>query len=85
MLTQPVPVSHESHSALQPQVINALTDVRADWEAAANGTSLLYQESSVGLVLFDLVTKLNVPIEEQRFLLGSALFDEITAFVTRQG
>ena len=85
MLTRPVPVSHESYSSLQPQVIHALTHVRSDWEATANGTSLLYQEGSVGLILFDIVSKLNVPVEQQRFLLGSALFDEITAFVTRQG
>lgn len=85
MLNQSVQVSNESRGSLQPQVIDALTNVRLDWESAANGRSLLYQESSIGLVLFDIVTKLNVPIEEQRFLLGPALFDEITAFVTRHG
>ena len=85
MLTQPVPVSHESHSCLQQQVIHALTHVRSDWEATADGTSLLYQEGSVGLILFDIVSKLNVPIEEQQFLLGSSLFDEIAEFVTKQG
>jgi hypothetical protein len=85
MLTQPVQVPHASRSALQPQVIDALANVRSDWEATADGTSLLYQEGSVGLILFDIVSKLNVPVEEQRSLLGSTLFDEITAFVTRQG
>jgi hypothetical protein len=72
-------------STLEPQVIDALTNVRMNWESAADGKSLLYQESSVGLILFDIVTGLNVPVEDQRSLLGSALFDEITAFVTRQG
>ena len=85
MLIQPVQVPHESRSSLQSQVINALMNVRSDWEATAEGTSLLYQEGSVGLILFDIVTKLNVPVEEQRSLLGSALFDEITTFVARQG
>ena len=82
---QPVQVLDTSRSALQLQVIHALTSVRLDWEAAADGRSLLHQEGSVGLVLFDIVAKLNVPVEEQRLLLGPALFDEITAFVTRQG
>jgi hypothetical protein len=85
MLTQPVPVPHESHSSLQPQVIHALAHVRSEWEATADGTRLLYQVGSVGLILFDIVSKLNVPIEQQRLLLGSSLFDEITAFVTKQG
>jgi hypothetical protein len=85
MLTQLVPVPHEPQFSLQLQVIQALAHVRSDWEATADGTSLLYQEGSVGLILFDIVSKLNVSIEEQRSLLGSALFDEITAFVTRQG
>ena len=83
---KPVQVSDTSRSSLQPQVIYALTSVRLDWEAAAaDDGSLLHQEGSVGLVLFDIVNKLNVPVEEQRLLLGPALFDEITAFVTRQG
>ncbi len=69
---------------LQPQVVVALTNVRLDWESAANGKSLLYEKTSVGLVLFDIVSKLNIPVEEQRFLLGPDLFDEISEFVTRQ-
>lgn len=85
MLTQSIQVPNESRGSLQPQVVDALTNVRLDWESAANGRSLLYQESSIGLVLFDIVTKLNVSVEEQRFLLGPALFDEITVFVTKQG
>ena len=71
--------------SLQPKVVNALTNVRLDWESAANGKSLLYEKTSVGLVLFDIVSKLNVPVEEQRFLLGPALFDEVSEFVTKQG
>jgi hypothetical protein len=56
-----------------------------DWELVAKGGSLLHYEGSIGLILFDIVTKLNVPIEEQRFLLGLSLFDEIAEFVTKQG
>ncbi len=71
--------------SLQPQLVDALTTVRLDWESAANGKSLLYEKSSVGLVLFDIVSKLNVPVEEQRFLLGQVLFDEASEFVRKQG
>lgn len=75
----------EQLQSMPPQLIDALTSVRMDWEAAANGKSLLFHKGSIGLILFDIVTKLNVPIEEQRFLLGSSLFDEIAEFVTKQG
>ena len=71
--------------SVQPQIIEALTNVRIDWELVAKGKSLLYHEGSIGLILFDIVTKLDVPIEEQRFLLGPSLFDEIVEFVTNQG
>ncbi|MDO9301423.1 MAG: hypothetical protein Q7T89_08565 [Anaerolineales bacterium] len=71
--------------SVQPQIIEALTNVRIDWELVAKGKSLLYHEGSIGLILFDIVTKLDVPIEEQRFLLGPSLFDEIVEFVTKQG
>lgn len=77
--------SDEKHCSVQSQMIDALTNVRLDWELAANGKSLLHHEGAVGLILFDIVTKLNVPLEEQRFLLGPVLFDEIAEFVTKHG
>ena len=78
-------IPDRQHQVAQPQVLDALTNVRMDWEQVAKGRSLLYHEGSIGLILFDIVTKLNVPIEEQLFLLGSSLFDEIAEFVTKQG
>ena len=42
-------------------------------------------DSPVGLLLFDIVAKLGIPADEQRDLLGSALFDEVNEFVTEQG
>ena len=82
MITQPV--SETQPDTLQPRVIDALTDIRLEWECAADGQSLLYRECSVGLLLFDIMTKLQIPMDDQRFLLGVALFDEVSAFVNNQ-
>jgi len=76
-------VSKISCSSLPPNVSDALIHVRQEWEAVAEGTSLLHCASPVGLLLFDIVAKLDIPPEEQRHLLGSALFDEMAEFVRR--
>lgn len=82
MSTQPV--FETQQDTLQPRVIDALTDIRLEWECAAEGKSLLYRECSVGLLLFDIVSKLQIPVDDQRFLLGAALFDEVSALVNSQ-
>jgi hypothetical protein len=78
-------VSKVSCSNLPPNVSDALISVRQEWELVAEGRSLLHCESPVGLVLFDIVAKLDIPAEEQRHLLGSVLFDKVAEFVTKQG
>ncbi len=78
-------ISKVSRSSLPPNVSDALISVRQEWESVAGGTSLLNCESPVGLLLFDIVTKLDIPAEDQRLLLGSALLDEVAEFVTKQG
>ncbi|MBX3039038.1 MAG: hypothetical protein KF758_19155 [Anaerolineales bacterium] len=65
-------------------IIDVLIKVRQEWELVAEGKSLLNHEGRVGLLLFDIVTKLNISTEDQRYLLGSSLFDEVTDFITRQ-
>jgi hypothetical protein len=72
-------------ASAQIPVIETLTTLRKEWELIADGKGLLHLEGSVGLILFDIVTRLNVPIDEQRYLLGSGLFEEIAEFVTKQG
>jgi hypothetical protein len=64
-------------------MIETITAIRKEWELVADGKGLLHLEGSVGLILFDIVTRLNVPVDEQRILLGSALFEEIAEFVTK--
>lgn len=78
-------VSKLTRSSLPPNISDALISVRQEWESVAGGTSLLHCESPVGLLLFDIVAKLGIPAEEQRRLLGSTLFDDVTRFVTKQG
>lgn len=78
-------VATVSCSSLPPNVLDALISVRQEWELVAGGARLLDCESSVGLLLFDIVAKLGIPTEEQRHLLGSELFDEVAEFVTKQG
>jgi len=78
-------ISKLGSSSLPSNVSDALTNVRQEWELVAEGTSLLHWESPVGLLLFDIVVKLGISAEEQRHLLGPALFDEVTEFVTQQG
>ena len=71
-----------SDSGIPASVMNALLSVRK--EGAVTGqTSLLHCECPVGLLLFDIVTKLDISAEEQRYLLGSVLFDEVTEFLQK--
>jgi len=76
-------ISKSGSSSLPSNVSDVLTSVRQEWELVAGGTSLLHCESSVGLLLFDIVAKLDIPTEEQRHLLGPTLFNEMTEFVTK--
>jgi hypothetical protein len=71
--------------SLPTKVLDIFINIRQEWELVAGGTSLMHCESPVGLLLFDIVVKLGIPAEEQRRLLGPALFDEVTKFVTKQG
>ena len=69
-------VSNVNRSGLPPNVSDALISIRQEWESVAEGTSLLHYESPVGLLLFDIVAKLDISAEEQRHFLGSVLFDK---------
>lgn len=64
-------------------LIGTLICIRREWESAADGQSLLHHQGSVGLLLFDIVTKLEVSIELQHRILGSDLFEEATEFCNK--
>lgn len=52
--------------------------------SVTDGKSLLNCKDSFGLFLFYIVAELNIPFKEQRHILESVLFDEVTVFLTRQ-
>ena len=70
--------------SVKTRVVESLALLRKDWEVAAEGESLLNIEGSVGLILFDIVTRLELNVDEQRVLLGNALFEEIKNFIAFQ-
>ena len=57
-------------------VLPALSALRRDWEAAAEGESLLQVNASVGLLLLDIATNLGLTQEQQKLVLGSRLYHE---------
>jgi hypothetical protein len=59
-------------------VLENLSVLRLEWEAAADGGSLINVSASVGLLLFDFTTKLGLTPEEQSIVLGGRLFNEVT-------
>lgn len=59
-------------------VLENLSVLRLEWEAAADGSSLINVSASVGLLLFDFTTKLGLTPEEQSIVLGGRLYNEAT-------
>jgi hypothetical protein len=59
-------------------VLENLSVLRLEWEAAADGGSLINVSTSVGLLLFDFTTKLGLTPEEQSIVLGGRLYNEAT-------
>jgi len=55
---------------------SALASIRREWEVAAEGESLVNISASVGLLLLDITTKLEMTVEEQRAVLGPRLYQE---------
>ena len=53
-----------------------LSVLRQEWEQAADGDSLINVPASVGLLLFDVTTRLGLTQEEQTQVLGDQLFRE---------
>lgn len=56
-----------------------LSALRQEWEASAEGESLIRVSGSVGLMLFDVTTLLGLTPEEQILVLGERLFQEALA------
>ncbi|MEP7136681.1 MAG: hypothetical protein ABI904_17275 [Chloroflexota bacterium] len=57
-------------------VLENLSGLRKEWEAVAEGDSLIDLSVSVGLLLFDVTAKLGLTEDEQTLVLGGRLFKE---------
>ena len=61
----------------QAQIIESLSALRKDWETAAGKNSLVDVTASVGLLLHDIATKLDLSPEERLQVLGKRLDREL--------
>ena len=61
------------------RIILALAEFRKEWQQAADGGSLLKVESPVGLVLADLVDRLELTSQERYAVLGGKLINGVDA------
>ena len=72
-------LTREATPAIFPEkenVMENLSILRQEWEQAADGVSLINIPASVGLLLFDVTTRLGLTQEEQTQVLGDQLFNE---------
>lgn len=69
--TIPQPVSHA-------QILSTLTRLRQEWQEATDGVSLLETNGNMGLILADLINGLRLPTGDQRQILGTELFRELS-------
>lgn len=67
----PSVVFSDSQNALEN-----LAALRKEWEASAEGESLVCVSGSVGLILFDVTAKLGLTSDEQALVLGNQLLQE---------
>ena len=61
------------------RLILALAEFRKEWQEAVNGGSLLKVESPVGLILADIVDRLELTSQERHAVLGGRLINEVDA------
>lgn len=59
------------------QIVQALADIRSEWEYAADGASLAEVPGSVGMLLADVATAIGLTCEEQVQVLGEELAGEL--------
>ena len=69
--------THPTH----PQVISVLSRLRQEWQEATQGTSLLETNGNIGLMLADLINGFGLSADDQRQILGTQLFHELTDFL----
>ena len=63
---------------MRPHVIDALTQIRQEWEQAADGQSLVDVQGSVGLLFADVAVAIGLTPEETKHVFGANLSGELT-------
>jgi hypothetical protein len=61
------------------KIVMALSELRMEWQEAANGGSLLKVEAPVGLLLADIADRLGLGEQERYAFLGGRLMNEVNA------
>lgn len=75
-------LTRKAARVVMPDRASALANLcalRQEWEQAADGDSLINVPASVGLLLFDVTTRLGLTQDEQTQVLGDQLFREALA------
>lgn len=65
----------------QTQILESLSALRKDWEMAAGENNLVDVTASVGLLLHDIASKLNLSPDERLLVLGKRLEREIAVVI----
>jgi hypothetical protein len=65
--------------SMHPHVIDALTQIRQEWEQAADGQSLVDIQGSVGLLFADFAVAIGLTPEETRHVFGDNLSRELVS------
>ena len=65
------------------EIVESLANFRHDWQATAEGTSLLVVAASVGLLLYDVAERSGLTEQERIVIFGKELAEEIEAYVSR--
>jgi hypothetical protein len=78
-LQSPLEGIPDYHMSERTRILLALADFRKEWQEAVNGGSLLKVESPLGLVLADIVDRLELTSQERHAVLGGKLINEVDA------
>lgn len=63
------------------RMVLALASLREEWQENVGGRSLLKVETPVGLLLADIVEKLELTAQERHVVLGGRLVNEVDGFM----
>ncbi len=66
------------------RLVLALAEFREQWQQTVNGKSLLRVETPVGLLLSDIVDRLELTSQERHVVLGGKLINEVDGFMEQR-